>query len=200
MRQQENVRAGTTEVLDHEPPNLAEAGPGNFRRTRSRYVEALWIMVEYILVSNPLQVSSRLQKMALRMFGADIGPNVLTRPRLRVKFPWNLKLGANCWLGEGVWIHNQAPVMIEDNVIISQETFITTGSHDVRKTMDLVVKPVSIRRGAWVTSRCVVLQGVNIGENVVVTPCSVVHKSLSPNQIYGGNPLRWIRPRWTEED
>lgn|GEM_PF-4575389 len=41
-----------------ESINLAQAGPGNFRRTRSRFVEALWILVEFLLVTNPLQVSS----------------------------------------------------------------------------------------------------------------------------------------------
>lgn len=200
MRQQENSEQGSTEASVHEPINLAGAGSGNFERTRSRLVEALWIIVEYLLVSNPLQVSPHLQQTALRMFGASIESNVITRPRLRVKFPWNLKIGANCWIGEGVWIHNQAPVIIEDNVIVSQESFITAGSHEVRESMDLVVRPVRIRRGAWITSRCVVLQGVEVGENTIVTPCSVVHKSLSSDNIYGGNPIRFIRQRWMEAD
>jgi putative colanic acid biosynthesis acetyltransferase WcaF len=180
----------------HEPINLARAGAGSFKRTRSRFIEAVWIIVEFFLVSNPLQVSSRVRAGALRLFGARIGSNVIMRPRLRVKFPWNLEIGDNCWIGEGVWIHNQGLVAIEDNAVVSQEAFITTGSHDIHESMDLVIKPVVVRRGAWVTSRCIVLQGVEMGQNAILTPGSVANKSLPPASIYGGNPAIFVRERW----
>src|SRR5215210_310661 len=179
-----------------DPIDLKKAGPGNFTRTRSRSVEALWMIVEFLLVSNPLQISSTIRSWALRMFGARIGANVILRPRLRVKFPWNLQVGDNCWIGEGVWIHNQGLVTIEENAVVSQEAFITTGSHDIYRSMDLIIKPVVIRQGAWVTSRCIVLQGVEVGQNTIVTPGSVVHSSLSPDLLYGGNPAAVIAERW----
>ncbi|MCL6442601.1 MAG: WcaF family extracellular polysaccharide biosynthesis acetyltransferase [Alicyclobacillus sp.] len=182
--------------------DLSKSGPGNFHRTRSKWLEAIWMVVEFLLVTNPLQVSSRLRVAALRLFGATIGRGVIMRPRIRVKFPWNLSVGDRCWIGEGVWIHNQTRVTIGHDVVISQETFITTGSHDTRRTMDLIVKPVTIRDGAWVTSRCIVLQGVEVGENTIITPGSVVHRSLKANGIYGGNPCTFIKPREivTEDD
>ena len=180
----------------HEPIDLSAAGPGDFKRTRSRAVEALWMVVEFLLVTNPLQVSSTLRVWALRLFGARIGANIIMRPRVRVKFPWNLQIGHNCWIGEGVWIHNQGLVTIEDNTVVSQETFITTGSHDIHRSMDLIIKPVVLRRGAWLTTRCIVLQGVEVGQNTVVTPGSVVRGTLPPNRVYGGNPAAFIRERW----
>jgi putative colanic acid biosynthesis acetyltransferase WcaF len=137
-----------------------------------------------------------LRVWALRLFGARIGANIIMRPRVRVKFPWNLRIGDNCWIGEGVWIHNQGLVTIEDNTVVSQETFITTGSHDVYRSMDLIIKPVVLRRGAWLTTRCIVLQGVEVGQNTVVTPGSVVRGTLPPNRVYGGNPAAFIRERW----
>ena len=139
-----------------------------------------------------------MRGLLLQAFGAHIGKNVILRPRLRVKFPWNLRIEDNCWVGEGVWIHNQALVTVEENVVLSQEAFVTTGSHDIQKSMDLVVTPVRIRRGAWVTTRCIVLRGAEIGENAVVTPGSVVPKSLPPDGIYGGNPAELIRERWKD--
>jgi len=154
------------------------------------------MVIEFLLISNPLQISSTLRVWVLRQFGARIGANVIMRPRVRVKFPWNLQIGDNCWIGEGVWIHNQDLVTIEDNAVVSQEAFITTGSHDVYRSMDLVIKPVVIRRGAWVTTRCIVLQGAEIGQNTVVTPGSVVRGPLLPDRIYGGNPAAFIRERW----
>ncbi len=85
---------------------------------------------------------------------------------------------------------------MEDNVVVSQEAFITMDSHDIYETMDLVIKPVNIRREAWITTRCMMLQGVEIGQNVLVTPGSVVRETLLPDGIYGGNPAKFFRKRW----
>lgn len=175
--------------------DLSRAGPGNFKRQRSKVFELLWILVEALLVTNSLQLSSTLRAAALRAFGARIGRGVIIRPRVRVKFPWNLEIGDRCWIGEGVWIHNQAQLSIGHDTVVSQESFLTTGSHDAHSNMDLIVRPVVIGNGVWLTSRCVVLQGLSIGDQVIVTPNSVVHRSLGARGVYGGNPARWIRER-----
>lgn len=175
---------------------LSGAGLGGYRRARPRWYEALWMAVEFALVSNPLQPSSRLRSLALRFFGARVGSRVILRPRMRVKFPWNLEIGDDCWIGEGVWFHNQDRVSVGHDTVISQETFITTGSHDFRRTMDLVTAPIAIGSGVWITSRCVVTLGVSIGDCVLVLPGSVVNRSLEPGNMYGGVPARFIGPRF----
>ncbi|WP_216360333.1 hypothetical protein [Deinococcus indicus] len=133
--------------------------------------------------------------MALRKFGAKIGKNVIYRQRTRVKYPWKLEIGDNCWIGEGVWLHNQGKLIIGNDVVISQESFITTGSHDTKHSMDLIVRDVIIESGAWITSRCIVLSGVKIGKNSIITPGSVVNKSTEAGNIYGGNPIKFIKER-----
>jgi putative colanic acid biosynthesis acetyltransferase WcaF len=79
--------------------------------------------------------------------------------------------------------------------VISQDSFITTGSHDWQQTMELVVKPVSIGNGVWLNARCMVLQGVEIGDNALVLPGSVVNRSLPAQSICGGVPARFLRLR-----
>ena len=59
-----------------------------------------------------------------------IGRETLIR-NIHVKFPWNLEIGDRCWLGEGVWLHNQDKLTIGADSVISQQSFITTGSHDL---------------------------------------------------------------------
>ena len=175
--------------------DLSQAGYGKFTRTRSKWIEALWIIVEFCFITNPIQVSSKLRILLIRVFGGKIGKNVIMRPRVRIKFPWNLEIGDNCWIGEGVWIHNQDKVSIGDNTVISQEAFITTGSHDHYKTMDLITKPVKIGAGVWVTSRSMILLGVSIADNTIITPNSVVHKNITQTGIYGGNPAIFLKER-----
>jgi putative colanic acid biosynthesis acetyltransferase WcaF len=176
--------------------DLAAAGKGTFRRGRSTFVFALWFIVETLFVNNRLVASSRLRVALLRLFGARIGRHCRCPHALRVKFPWKFEAGDNVWLGEGVWFSNQAMVTLGSNVCISQDTFVTSGSHDLAGTMDLRCAPIVIEDGAWVTARCVVQMGVTIGRAAVVTPNSVVHRSLEAGFVYGGNPCRPIRPRF----
>ncbi len=156
------------------------------------------MIVECIFVNNSFQPSTRIRVDLLRLFGAKIGRDTLIR-NIHVKFPWNLEIGDRCWLGEGVWLHNQDKLTIGADSVISQQTFITTGSHDLKETMDLVTRPVRIGRGVWVTSRCIVLAGVEIGDNAVLTPGSVANRSLAGGGVYGGNPARFLRPRWDDD-
>jgi putative colanic acid biosynthesis acetyltransferase WcaF len=153
---------------------------------RSSLVVYLWAIVELLFVTNPWQISSSLRIRALRTFGATIGTGVIFRPRTRVKFPWKLQIGDNSWIGEGVWIHNQADVRIGHDVSISQETFITTGSHAHRRDMQLLTKAINIEPGAWITSRCVILGGAHIGRSALVTPMTIVSGYVRAGKIVKG--------------
>lgn len=164
-------------------------------RTKSRLYEFLWMLAESVFVNNSLQISSYLRVMVLRMFGAKIGRDVIIR-NCKVKWPWNLQIGDRCWIGEKVWFHNQDVTTIGNDTVISQDTFITTGSHELT-TMELTTSPVIIGSNVWITSRCVVTKGVIVGDGVVVTPNSVVYKSISDG-IYGGNPITFLRKRYVE--
>ncbi|MCQ9163663.1 acetyltransferase [Arthrobacter sp. STN4] len=163
---------------------------------RPRIVVYLWAIIELIFVTNPWQISSNLRVKALRLFGAKIGQGVVFRPRTRVKFPWNLSVGDRCWIGEGVWIHNQAQVVIGHDVVISQESMITTGSHAHRADMALLTKSLEIDSGAWITSRCMILGGSHIGRSALITPMSVVAGVIPANSIAQGNYATKIGERF----
>ena len=177
--------------------SLAKAGVGNFQRGRSRLIEVAWIVIECIIIDNRLNVFSGLRVALLRAFGARIGKGCRFLHAIQVKFPWKLEVGDNCWIGDGVVFYNHDRITIGNDVCISQGSFFATGSHEFASTMDLKVAPIVIEDGVWISSRCLVQMGVRIGRNALVTPNSVVHKDLPPDWIYGGNPCRAIRDRWT---
>lgn len=188
---QERSEGDTGRVVD-----LSRAGKGNYVAKRGMFIEAVWFVLEACIINNKLVPSSALRVALLRLFGARIGTGCRFVHPLRVKAPWNLEVGDHCWFGVDVWIYNQAPIRIGSHVCISQGTFLTAGSHDMSTTMDLRVAPIVIEDGVWITSKCVVQMGVTIGRSAVVTPLSVVHRSLAPEGVYGGNPCRFLRKRF----
>ncbi|HEY0870932.1 MAG TPA: hypothetical protein VGD55_11080 [Acidothermaceae bacterium] len=149
-------------------------------------------------MTNPWQISSHLRGAVLRAFGAKIGHSVLLRPRLRVKFPWKLTIGDRSWIGEGVWLHNQAHLDIGADVVVSQDTFITTGTHAFRDDMALQTRPVTIEDGVWLTARCVVLAGSRIGRNALITPNTVVRGVVPPDVMFGSGEGRVLGARNVE--
>lgn len=165
---------------------------------RPVWVVFVWALVELLLVTNPIQISSRVRVLALRLFGAAIGDGVVIRPRVRVKFPWKLRIGARSWVGEGVWIHNQDQVYIGNDAVVSQESFLTTGSHAHRRDMGLITRPIRLEDGVWVTSRCMLLGGTVLGTSSLVAPMSVVSGVFPPNSVVRGNPAVIVGRRFDE--
>lgn len=157
---------------------------------RSKGTVYLWAVAELLFVTNPWQISSSIRAAVLRWFGAEIGTGVIMRPRIRVRFPWKLHIGNDCWIGEGVWFHNQDHVRIGNDVVISQETFLTTGSHAHRVDMALITRPIEIGAGSWITARCMVLGGTKLGKSCLVKPMSVISGTQPANSLLEGNPAR----------
>lgn len=152
---------------------------------RPSWVVYAWAVCELLLVTNPWQISSRLRVAVLRAFGARIGRGVVFRPRTRVRFPWKLRIGDRSWIGEGVWFHNQDTITVGADVVISQETMLTTGSHAVHRDMALITRPIRIDAGAWITTRCLVLGGAHVGASAVVRPYTVVRGEVPASVIWG---------------
>lgn len=53
--------------------------------------------------------------------------------------------------------------------------------------------------GVWIGMRAFILPGVQIAEGAVVAACAVVTKNLEPYTVYGGNPAREIKKRFSPE-
>lgn len=114
--------------------------------------------------------------------------------------------GAKISIGNNVGISNslfysRVSITIEDNVMIGggcqiYDTDFHSIAYDDRVLRgDKATKsaPVKIREGAFIGTSSIILKGVEIGERSVVAAGSVVGKSIPSNEIWGGNPCRFIK-------
>ncbi len=120
----------------------------------------------------------------------------MIKPKVNIKYPWNLKIGDNVWVGECVWIDNLTKVDIKNNACISQGAMLLCGNHHYKKTtFDLMVGKITIEEGAWVGAKAVVCPGVIVHTHAILTVGSVAVKNLDPYSIYQGNPAVKIKDR-----
>src|SRR5262245_30674332 len=70
------------------------------------------------------------RRMLARLFGARLGAGVHIYPRADIWAPWNLTMGARSCLANGVQCYNVADVVIGDDVVVSQDAWLCTATHD----------------------------------------------------------------------
>jgi putative colanic acid biosynthesis acetyltransferase WcaF len=163
---------------------------------RSFVLRALWVIVEALVLVNPVMTSYRLKRAVLRLFGARIGAAAIIKPGVHVKYPWRLRVGDNCWLGERCWIDNMEDVTLGDNVVVSQGAYICTGNHDWSDPgMGLTPQPVVIENGAWIGAFARVAPGTRIGEESILVLGAVALADTDARGIYAGNPAELVRRR-----
>lgn len=172
-----------------------------YKPGRSRLVQALWFLFGLPLLRSSLVPFSFVRRAVLSLFGAKVGLGVVIKPGVRVKYPWQLEIGDNCWIGEDCWIDNLTYVRIGSNVCLSQGVYLCTGNHDWSDpAFGLIVKPIVIGAGAWVGAKAILCPGAEIGEYSVVTAGSIIAKSVPEWEIHGGNPAALIRKRELRTD
>jgi putative colanic acid biosynthesis acetyltransferase WcaF len=176
--------------------DLPRTSARGYHPGRSYQYRALWLIVEAIVLLNPLVTSYGLKRSVLRRFGARIGRGVIIKPGVHVKYPWHLEIGENAWIGERVWIDNFVLVRIGANAVLSQGAYVCTGNHDWSDPgMGLDVRPVMVGDGAWLAAFTRVAPGVTVASGAVVTLGSVLLEDAEAMGIYRGNPATRIAER-----
>lgn len=112
-----------------------------------------------------------------------------------------VKIGKHVFLGHGVNIDDLYPelITIEDYVGIGMGTIIFAHSNPTcspylkSKYYSREMKPVTIKKGSWITPGSIILAGITIGENSVVGAGSVVMKDVEPYTVVVGCPARVLK-------
>jgi len=167
-----------------------------FDRGRPGWYIFLWWLVQAIafpLTPQPLHI---VRRVLLRLFGAKIGKGVSIRPTARFTYPWKVSIGDYSWVGDDVVFYSLDHIFIGEHCVISQKTYLCTGSHDFQdQSFGLKTASITIGNGTWVAADCFVGLGVEIGANAVIGARSSVFTNIPAQQVCWGNPCRPQYPR-----
>lgn len=158
-------------------------------RGRSGLTVLLWQTVQQTLFAWSPQPAYAWRRWLLRLFGAEVGKGVLVRPTARVTYPWKVKLGNHCWIGDHAELYSLGAITIGDNAVVSQRSYVCAATHDYKDiTFPLLAKPILIEREAWIAADCFIAPGVTIGIGAIVGARSTVLKSVETATIVFGYP------------
>lgn len=118
-----------------------------------------------------------------------------------IQIPFYINIGRFTSIGKNVYINNDCTfldmgsITIEDDVLIGPKVSLITESHPLNPSerKALVVKPIVIKRNAWIGAGAIILPGVTVGENAVVAAGAVVSKNIADNTVVAGVPATIIK-------
>ena len=86
-------------------------------------------------------------------------------------------------------------VLIGGNCKIYDTDFHSIYLDDRIQVPEIGVKnaKVLIKEGAFIGASSIILKGVEIGKKAVVAAGSVVSKNIPDNEVWGGNPAKFIK-------
>ena len=167
---------------------------------KNKMLRAIWNIV-WIILFRPFgtKLFNPWRLFLLRLFGAKLKSSSGVYSSVKIWAPWNLKLGHNAWLGPNVICYNQALIELEDNVTVSQYSYLCSAGHVISSinTHDdsLIIAPILIKRNAWIGARAYINMGVCVGEGAIVGATASVFKDVDAFDIVGGNPAKFIKKR-----
>tara|TARA_R110002020_G_scaffold417571_1_gene626727 strand:- start:30722 stop:31282 length:561 start_codon:yes stop_codon:yes gene_type:complete len=165
-------------------------------RKATKIKEIIWYISKMIFFLTAFPYPSSFKRFVLRIFGAQIGKNVLIKPRVNIHMPWKLKIGNNVWIGEEVFILNFEVLTVGSDVCISQRAFLCCGNHDYSiPSFPYRNEPITLKDGCWIGASCFVAPGTIVEQNAILSAGSMAKGILEKEFIYIGNPAFKVKKR-----
>lgn len=146
---------------------------------------------------------SQARKLFLKIIGAEIGRDTII---MDVHFfnwhhmgPVGLKIGKECFIGDGTLIDLYDSVILEEQVTVSQKVLILTHlnvgykNHPLQKFFPKTSKKIVLKKGCVIGSGVIMLPGITVGRESFVAAGSVVTKDVPPKTLVAGVPAKKIR-------
>ncbi len=121
----------------------------------------------------------------------------------------NAQIGKNCNINCNVLIENDVVIgdnvtikpgvqiwdgmIIEDNVFIGPNVTFTNDHFPKSKNVNFDLRKTVVKTGASIGANATILGGVTLGENSLVGAGSVVTKDVLANEIWVGNPAKFLK-------
>jgi len=149
------------------------------------------ILLKYNASSNP----DELRKLWGDLTGNVLDNSSFVQTPVFVNHAELVTVGKNVYINHACTMLTLGKITIEDDVLIGPKANLITEGHpleaDNRKALE--VKPVVIKRNAWIGAGATILAGVTVGENSVVAAGAVVNKDVPANVVVAGVPAKIIK-------
>ena len=137
---------------------------------------------------------------ALHFLGGSIviGEGAVIRRGCQADTSGELRIGDECIISYGTYMHCASSLTIEEMVGIGEYTTITDSVHvrtpiDVYFAHHVTSAPTRIGRNCWLGAHAVIGAGVHVGEGAVIGANSTVIKDVPAGWLAAGSPAKAVK-------
>jgi acetyltransferase-like isoleucine patch superfamily enzyme len=176
-------------LLAGEPLRPGDPGSDQFQAVVSRTIRLCVDMNATATDVN--QVRARLSDI----IGTAIDESTTIFPPFHTNFGQFTRIGKRVFINHACSFLDIGGITIEDDVKLGPRVNLTTENHPLEPTerKTLLIKPIVIKRNAWIGAGATILPGVTIGENAVVAAGAVVSRDVPPNTVVAGVPAKVVK-------
>lgn len=167
----------------------------NYSGNEVPYAEVLRTMQLVAELNTGCHSEDEVREFLHQITGSEVPDTVRIFPPFHINYGGSTTFGADCFVNFGCTFLALGGITIEDGVFIGPHCVLATEYHPENPAHrhQLLTKPITVRRNAWLGADVKVLAGVTIGENAIVAAGSVVTKDVPDNTVVAGVPSRVIR-------
>lgn len=162
----------------------------------ARFAEAVSRTIRLVTEMNASATEvDEIRKRLSEIIGREIDASTTIFPPFYTNFGRFIKLGKNVFINHACSFLDLCPITIEDDVMIGPKVNLITENHplDPSERKTVLLKPIVVKRNAWIGAGATILPGVTIGENSVVAAGAVVSKDVPANTIVAGVPAKVVK-------
>jgi acetyltransferase-like isoleucine patch superfamily enzyme len=162
------------------------------------YPKILEIVGRTLSISNQLNRAgdvNEVRELLSKIIGNSIDESTTIFPPFYVNFGRFITIGRNVFINHACSFLDMGGITIEDDVLLGPRVNLVTENHPLEPIdrRALVVRPIVIKRNAWIGAGATILSGVTIGENAVIAAGAVVSKDVPASTVVGGVPAKFIK-------
>lgn len=158
-------------------------------------------LVNLMMAVLPNSGCQKLKASLYRWAGVKVGQGVEFFQGIKVQGVGELEIQDKAFIGHEVlfMLNEGSKIIVEESAIIGSRSVVMTGFHPVTPDGERVLSregtcsTVRIGRGCSVSTACVVLPGVTVGEMALVAAGATIAKDVAPRTLVGGCPAKLIR-------
>ncbi|MFC3928358.1 sugar O-acetyltransferase [Streptococcus caprae] len=145
-------------------------------------------------LNKQVQTETSKRELLEKIMGQVLDASSSIALPFRTDFGRHISIGKEVFINTDVMMVDLGSITIEDKVLIGPRAMLISVNHpqeaDLRR--GLILKPVHIKKNAWIGAGAIILPGVTIGENAIVGAGSVVTKDVPDNVTVAGVPAKSI--------
>jgi maltose O-acetyltransferase len=159
---------------------------------QSLIIGVLWLLSDLESYFTKFPSFSLLRRLYLKLKKVNFKKHIWIGHNVNILNGKNLSVGDYCAIGHNAIISDHTNITIGDNFTGSNGLCLNSGSHD-NITYKPFAKDIIIGNRVWIGLNVTIINGVKIGDDVIVGAGSLVNKDIPSKSIAVGVPVKVIK-------